>query len=96
MDVDFWLTIARLLAYAVLVPALTALAIDEHNGGRPRRGALFALAAIYYGIVLIVVTSEMFNPALSRLLRSALTPILLVQAAIAVWVWIRPQPLGDL
>lgn len=92
VDVAKFLSLVRVLAYALLIVGLAYVAICEYNGHRLRRAGLFGLTSCYYGIALLGLVWDFFDPAGAMLLRMLFTPILVLQAVLAVWVWWRPSP----
>lgn len=92
MDVAKFLSLVRVIAYALLIVGLAYVAICEYNSQRLRRAGLFGLTSCYYGIALLGLVWDFFDPAGATLLRMLFTPVLVLQAAIALWVWWRPSP----
>jgi len=92
MDVAKLLSVVRILSYSILVVSLAYVAICEYNSNRMRRAGLFGLTSCYYGLALLSLVVEYFDPAGATLVRMLLTPILVLQTAIALWVWWRPSP----
>jgi len=83
--------VVRLVAYVVLVPALSAIAIDEYNAQRIRRAGVWGLVAIYYAIALGSVVSTVLGAGWSEVFRAMLTPVLLLQAFLGLWIWLQPK-----
>jgi len=83
--------IVRLVAYVALVPSLVAISIDEYNGQRVRQAGIWGLVAVYYAVALGSVTAQILGTGWDELFRAMLTPVLLLQAFLALWILIQPS-----
>lgn len=83
--------VVRVVGYVVLVPAFTALALSDYNIHRTRRSALWALTAVYFGIALASLVVQIVGYPWSPVFRIMLTPVIVMQTVLAVWIWLQPM-----
>lgn len=88
--VDFAL-ILRIVAYALMVPSALVLGVREWNAQRPRVAALLGLYSLAHLLALLSVVLDLYDVprTVTDRVRLGLTPIVLMQAVLYLWVVIR-------
>lgn len=78
----------RIVAYAVMVPAAVVLAVGAHNMGHARMAGLFAAFGLGHLLTLLVVVLDLYRVD-STGVRVVLTPVVVAQAGLYVWIVVR-------
>lgn len=83
--------IVRIVAYALMVPSALVLATREWNRGHPRLAALLSLYSLAHLLALVSVVMDLWGleRTLTDHVRFALTPVVLGQAVLYVWIVVR-------